>query len=191
MYSWRGYDTQHISFSPQNRPQLTVEAILEKDLVGTLTVGLDSAEGMLLDELYESEIRTFRHKKRKLCELSKLAIDPSYSSTKLLASLINLAYVYARTIHKADDAFIEVNLRHASYYRRMLGFNQIVEERVCQRVDAPAVLMHLKLDYMDEQITRLAGSPASGKERSLYPYFLMKVEEEKVAAKLKRYINYN
>ena len=55
---------------PQNRPQLTVEAILEKDLVRTLTVGLDSAEGMLLDELYESEIRTFRHKKRKLCELS-------------------------------------------------------------------------------------------------------------------------
>ena len=98
-----------------NRPQLTVEAILEKDLhSGTLTVGLDSAEGMLLDELYESEIRTFRHKKRKLCELSKLAIDPSYSSTKLLASLINLAYVYARTIHRADDAFIEVNPRHAS-----------------------------------------------------------------------------
>src|SRR4051812_47447630 len=45
MYSWRGYDTQHISFSAENLHQLTVEAMLGKNPVGTLTVGLDSAQG--------------------------------------------------------------------------------------------------------------------------------------------------
>ena len=107
----------------------------------------------------------------------------------MLASLINLAYIYARIVHDVDDAFIEINPRHVGFYKRMLGFRQIGEKRTCERVDAPAVLMHLELDYMDEQISSLAGSREPAKERSLYAYFLTKHEEEKVAHSLRRYIN--
>ena len=46
----------------------------------------------------------------------------------------------------ASDAVIEVNPRHARYYQRTLGFRQIGELRQCQRVEAPAVLLHRRLD---------------------------------------------
>lgn len=189
MYSWRGYHTENAIFPSHNPNRLILEASIGQDPVGTLTVGLDSEEGMLVDTLYEQEIRAFRTKDRKLCELSKLAIDPLHSSKELLASLVNLAYIYARTLHNVNDAFIEVNPRHAGFYKRMLGFRQIGEKRTCHRVDAPAVLMHLKLDYMDEQISYLAGSHEPAKERSLYAYFLTKHEEERVADNLRRHIN--
>ncbi|HEY6043928.1 MAG TPA: hypothetical protein VIU43_03420 [Nitrosospira sp.] len=186
MYSWRGYHTENAVISSRNSNQLTLEASIGRNPVGTLTVALDSEEGMLVDELYEKEIHSFRTKDTKLCELSKLAIDPSHSSKELLASLFNLAYIYARVIHKVTHFFIEVNPRHAGYYKRMLGFHQIGEKRVCPRVNAPAVLLYLNLDYVDEQVSFLAGSRE--KERLLYIYFLVKHEEEKVADSLRRYM---
>ena len=189
MYSWRGYHTEHAVPSTHNANRLMFEASIKQKPVGTLTVGLDSQAGMLVDTLYEQEIGRFRMKNSKLCELSKLAIDPLHSSRELLASLVNLAYIYARVLNNVDDAFIEVNPRHAGFYKRMLGFRQIGEKRTCQRVDAPAVLMHLELDHMEEQISYLAGSHEPAKERSLYAYFLTKREEEKAANILRQYIN--
>lgn len=189
MYSWRGYHTENTVFSSHNPNRLTLEASIEQHIVGTLTVGLDSEEGLLVDTLYEQEIRAFRSNNRKVSELSKLAINPQHGSKELLASLFNLAYIYARIVHKVTYFFIEVNPRHAGYYKRMLGFRQIGEKRVCPRVNAPAVLLHLDLDYVDEQVSFLAGSPEPAKERSLYAYFLTKHEEEKVANNLRRYMN--
>ena len=189
MYSWRGYHTENAVLSSHNPNRLTLEASIEQQIVGTLTVGLDSEEGLLVDTLYEQEIKAFRSNDRKVSELSKLAIDPQHSSKELLASLFNLAYIYARIVHKVTYFVIEVNPRHAGYYKRMLGFRQIGEKRVCPRVNAPAVLLHLELDYVDEQVASLAGSLEPAKERSLYAYFLTKHEEEKVAHSLRRYIN--
>jgi hypothetical protein len=182
MYSWRGYNTEQTAVSPPN--QTTLEAFSGEDLVGTLSLRLDSEHGLLADELYEEKISTFRAKDRKVCELSKLAIDPQFSSKELLASLFNLAYICGRIIHRATDFFIEVNPRHTGYYKRMLGFHQIGEARNCQRVNAPAVLLHLELDYVDAQVSSLAGSHEP-RERSLYPYFLPQHEEKKVAGRIK------
>ncbi|MEO6431268.1 MAG: long-chain N-acyl amino acid synthase, partial [Nitrosospira sp.] len=99
-----------------------------------------------------------------------------------------LSYIYARSLHNADDAFIEVNPRHASFYKRMLGFRQISGINTCKRVDAPAVLMHLDLEYVDAKIASLA-DPYKYKDRSLYSYFFSRREEEGLAAKLRRHIN--
>ena len=178
MYSWRGYHTESTAVSSHS--QTTLEAFSGQDLVGTLTLGLDSDEGLLADELYEEEINTFRDRNRKICELSKLAIDPLYSSKELLASMFNLAYICGRIIHRATDFIVEINPRHTGYYKRMLGFDQISEMRTCQRVNAPAVLLHLELDYVDAQVSRLSGLREPG-ERSLYSHFLTKHEEKKVA----------
>lgn len=70
----------------------------------------------------------------------------------------------------------------------MLGLCQIGEERICHRVHAPAVLMHLELDYVDAKVASLAGSCES-RERSLYPYFFSQQEEEGLANTLRRHIN--
>jgi hypothetical protein len=184
MYSWRGYNTENTATCSDN--QTTLEAFSGPDLVGTLTLRLDSEDGLLADEIYEENISIFRKKDRKICELSKLAIDPQFSSKELLAYLFNLAYICGRVIHKATDFFIEVNPRHTAYYKRMLGFRQIGEVRNCQRVNAPAVLLHLELDYVDIQVSLLAGLRRS-RERSLYPYFLPQHEEKKVANRILRF----
>jgi len=180
MYSWRGYSIENTASS---YTQTTLEAFRGHDLVGTLSLGLDSENGLLADDLYGEKISAFRTEGRKACELSKLAIDPQFSSKELLASLFNLAYICGRLIHKATDFLIEINPRHTGYYKRMLGFQQLGEMRTCQRVNAPAVLLHLELDYVDAQISSLAGSHKP-KERSLYPYFLPEHEEAKVAKKI-------
>jgi hypothetical protein len=41
---------------------------------------------------------------------------------------------------------MEVNPRHVGYYQRCLGFQQIGDLRQCQRVDAPAVLLHQEIE---------------------------------------------
>lgn len=184
MYSWRGYHTADTVIPSHKAHQITLEASIEQHVVGTLTIGRDSEEGLLVDALYEQEIRTLRAENRKVCELSKLAIDPLHSSKELLASLFNLAYIYGRIVHRATDFVIEVNPRHTGYYKRILGFRQIGEMRTCQRVNAPAMLLHLELDYVDAQVSSLAGS-RDPKQRSLYAYFLTKHEEQRVACSLR------
>ena len=140
---------------------------------------------MLADELYRQKIDNLRSAGRKICELSKLAINPLHTSKDLLVSLFNLAYINARIINKATDFIIEVNPRHAKYYRRILGFRQISTIHTCQRVNAPAVLLHLELDYVEAQVSYLAGS-CNLKQRSLYNDFLTKQEEKRVANKIQR-----
>jgi hypothetical protein len=184
MYSWRGYTTDDSALIPHNPNCLTLEASNEQHLFGTLTLCIDSKKALAADELYETELDTFRKKDRKICEVSKLAIDPSFSSKELFASLFHLTYIYAYVIHKVKDAFIEVNPRHVTFYKRMLGFKQIGEERTCPRVNAPAVLLHLDLDYMDAQISSLGGA-CKGRERSLYPYFFSRHEQERLIRRLR------
>jgi len=82
-------------------------------------------------------------------------------------------------VHKATDAFIEVNPRHSRFYERMLGFRQLGEMRICPRVGAPAVLLHIDLGYMDAQIREHSGTLDS-RERSLYPYFVSGEKAEAV-----------
>lgn len=188
MYSWRGYATNDPAIIPQSPAHLTLEASSEQQLFGTLTLGIDSHEGLAADELYEEELNAFRKKGRKIAEVSKLAIDPRFSSKELFASLFHLTYIYGYTIHKVKDAFIEVNPRHASFYKRMLGFNQIGEKRTCPRVNAPAVLLHLDMDYMDAKISSLAGA-GEVKDKSLYPYFFSRDKEKRVAQRFQRYLN--
>lgn len=188
MYSWRGYDTDSAAVFSHDDKQITFEASTKCEPFGTLTLGIDSEKGLLADELYEEEINAFRLKNKKVCEVSKLAVDSKYGSKEVLASLFHLAYIYARTIHKASDAFIEVNPRHAGFYKRMLGFQPIGKVRTCQRVGAPAVLLHLELDYMDAQISSLAGLRGV-KDKSLYPYFFPHYKEEGLAYRLKRHLN--
>jgi hypothetical protein len=184
MYAWRGYHTEKVATVPHNPNRIMLEASSGQHLFGTLTLGLDSEEGLLADVLYQQDINVFRTAGRKVCELSKLAVDPQYGSKEVLASLFHLAYIYARIIHKAHDVFIEVNPRHAGFYEQRLGFRQIGEMRVCPRVNAPALLLHLELGYVDAQIAKHSGS-RNNKERSLYPYFFSTLEAEGLAHRIK------
>jgi hypothetical protein len=183
MYSWRGYAGSHQVTQSPNR--ITLTALMKEALIGTVTLSIDSVVGLLADETFKDEIDQYRGKDRKLCELTKLAFDAEIKSAFVFASLFHICFIYARRLHQCTDAFIEVNPRHRRYYERMLGFQQKGEMRANTRVDAPAYLLWLDLDYMEDQIKRYGGtSDHSEATRSLYPYFFSPREEEGITQRL-------
>jgi hypothetical protein len=183
MYSWRGYAGSHQITKSPNR--ITLTAFMEDKLIGTVTLSIDSPAGLMADEIFKDEIDKHRGDGRKLCELTKLAFDAEIKSAFAFASLFHLCFIYARRIHQCTDAFIEVNPRHQKYYERMLGFRRQGELRMNTRVDAPAHLLWLDLDYMEAQI-RAHGGTSDRPEltRSLYPYFFSPREEEGLMGRL-------
>mgnify|MGYP001558350394 FL=1 len=183
MYNWRGYDT--LSFSEDNPNRITLMADAEGEPIGTLTIGLDTPNGLLVDQLYHDEIDRLRAVGATVCEFIKLAVDQSLQSKRVLAALFQLAYVYAHRIHHASDVVIEVNPRHTLFYKRMLGFTQLGEERMCPRVHAPAILLRLSMAYAKDQIARHGGhfTELPG-VRSVYPYFLNVKDEDGITERL-------
>ena len=185
MYASRGYNTESASVFSHKPNEFTFLATIQGIAAGTVTLRLDSEQGLLADRLYCDKINEFRKKRRKVCELSKFAIDPQYSSKEMTASLFQIAYTCAHNEHKATDFFCEVNPRHAIPQKRMFGFSQIGEERTCPRVNAPAVLLHLELKFAKRQIDLLAGSSSKNTTRRfLYPYCIPKWSAPKITNKL-------
>jgi hypothetical protein len=183
MYSWRGYAGSHQLQENPNRITLTAS---DRDLVvGTVTLGFDSPVGMLADEIFKDEIDFHRNKGRKVCELTKLAFDKNIRSKLVLASLFHIAFIYGRRIHRCTDVFIEVNPRHRVFYERMLGFKRQGELKINPRVNAPAYLLWLDLEYVEQQIKKYGGANGPFETtRSLYPYFFSRKEEEGISGRL-------
>jgi len=182
-YSWRGYCVDTPVSSEPNR--ITLIAETAEETVGTMTLCLDGDTPLPADENFGDKLDELRAKGRRLSEPSRLAIDDNVPK-RVFASLIHICYIYAANIHGFTDWVIEVNPRHAGFYKRMLGFREIGEERVCTRVDAPAVLLRLKLEYMAEQIGKFGGlMEQRGNERSFYPYFFSEQDECEIVGRLK------
>lgn len=172
MYASRGYNTDSASVFSHRSNEFTFLVLIQEVAAGTVTLRLDSRQGLLADRLYRDKINEFRQKGRKVCELSRFAIDPQYSSKEMTASLFQIAYTCARNEYEATDFFCEVNPRHAAPQKRMFGFQQIGEERTCPRVNAPAVLLHLELDFIRKQLTILnKQSNKNTTNRFYYSYF--------------------
>jgi hypothetical protein len=185
-YAAKGYRTESATVFSHNRLQYTFEVRKNNFLAGTLTLNIDAGNGLLADQLYKAEIDSFRSKnhERKVCEVSKFVFRCNTGSKEIFALLFHTAYIYAHLIHDVDGAFIEINPRHAFFYRRMLGFRQIGDERRCPRVDAPAMLLHLNLlDYMRSQINDFT-RPYDCRKK-LYQHFLTPDEESSIFNRIK------
>ena len=185
MYAWRGYDTSSVNYDEPNR--ITLMADIKGQIIGTLTLGLDSSAGLLVDQLYKDEIDRLRQAKRFVCEFTKLAVDQASHSQRVIAALFHLAYIYAHKIHGATDLVIEVNPRHVAFYQRMLCFTQLGEERMCPRVNAPAVLLRLTSEFITENIAQFGGAMRElPNVRSLYPYAFSAEDEAGITQRLMR-----
>lgn len=186
MYATRGYQSSAL---PLDEPahQKTFLASEHSAPLGTLTIGIDSPEGLLADSLFPDEVRRFRAQGFRVCEFIKLAMDRRARSTRLLAALFHVAYIYAHRFKKLHQLLIEVNPRHVSYYQTMLGFQVIGAERHNARVDAPAVLLALDLRHAEEQIRIFGGKPElASMERSAYPHFFPARDEDGIVGRLER-----
>jgi hypothetical protein len=145
MYVSRGYRVLPQRQSIDDPNHFTLGAWLEGELVATLTGSRDSRSGLLADSLYGQEISALRKPSRVIGEVTRLAADSNFRNPQLLKALFRATYQYARAVFGVTDVVIEVNPRHASYYRRELGFAQAGDLRTCPRVEAPVVLLHRTL----------------------------------------------
>lgn len=183
-YAWRGYSTGVNSPVTEAPNRITLVSDMNGQTVGTMTLCFDSANGLPADEIFKDKLDELREQGRLLCEPTKLAIDESVPSKQVFASIIHISFIYAHNIHGYTDYVIEVNPRHVAFYKRMLGFADFGEERTCTRVNAPAVLLRLDLNYMAAEIERCGGKMDTIKERSFYPYFFSKHEESGITNRL-------
>ena len=185
MYAWRGYAGTHRLTDDPNRITLTASG-QHGEAVGTITLGLDCPIGLLCDEIFKDEVDEYRKSGARVCELTKLAFDPKVQSKEALASLFHLAVIYARDLHHCTDILIEVNPRHRRFYEHMLGFKRLGETRTNTRVNAPACLLSINLQYVTEQIAKYGGSADHpGTERSFYPFFVSVREERGIIERLR------
>ena len=185
MYAWRGYAGTHQLTEDPNR--ITLTASHEGETVGTMTLGIDSAVGLLADDIFKDELDMFRERGERLCEFTKLAFDPAGSSKTSMANLFHLALIYARDIHNCTHIIIEVNPRHRRFYEQMLGFKRHGGIRTNPRVSAPAQLLRVSMEYVSEQVRAHGGTwdnnPA---ERNFYCYFFSEREEAGIIQRLQK-----
>lgn len=185
MYGWRGYAPSSPDATKTASAGITLVASDAERALATISIGFDSARGLVVEQLYPHEIRALREESARLCEFTKLAVDGADRSREVLAMLFHVAYMYARRLNRCTDIVIEVNPRHVRFYERMLGFAPSGPERLCPRVGAPAVLMRLQLQHAEEQIARFGGGRKSDcTTRTLYPYFFSPEEENGIVGRL-------
>jgi len=184
-YGWRGYKTSGMP-ADATVHRFSLVAV-EYDLtIGTLTVSMDGPESLAADDAFGPEMHAMRGQERRLCEFTKLAIDPTIGSKRVLAALFHVAYIVAHRLRGFDMLVIEVNPRHVRYYERMLGLTVLGNERMNRRVRAPAVLLGCEFSHIMEQIGEFGGQPERAEtERSLYPLAFSLGEEAAIIARLK------
>jgi hypothetical protein len=183
-YTERGYQT---SPKPPKDPRLfTFVAYDEGRLVGTIGIRLDSVRGLSADERYKEETDALRSAGCKLCEYTRLALDHETISKPVLASLFHTATILAHEVRGYDHAIIEVHPRHAAFYRRALLFEQIGEERLNRRVNAPGVLLCLPFERVPLELEKFGGRPDLSKgTHMIYPYFFGRTEAEGIRRRLR------
>lgn len=183
-YAWRGYHAVSLP-ADQTTNRITLSAAEGEQTIGTITVALDSPEGLSAEDAFPAEIARLRQDRLRVCEFTKLAIDPDSGSKRVLAALFHVAYIVAHRLRSHDVLVMEVNPRHVRYYQRMLGARVIGEERLNRFVNAPAVLLSIPFDYIREQIGIHGGHGDNAvDERSLYPFAFSQREEAGIIGRL-------
>jgi len=183
-YGWRGYQQVSLPTDPAVH-RFTLTAVEDDVVIGTITVSFDNPARLGADQAFAVEVGALRTAGRKLCEFTKLAIDPVVGTKRVLATLFHVAYIVAHRIRGFDMLVMEVNPRHVRYYERMLGCRVLAAERINKSVNAPAVLLGCEFSYIKSMIGEFGGLPdAAAQERSLYPFALSLREEAMVISRM-------
>ena len=183
-YAWRGYHAVSLP-SDQTNNRITLSAVERDETIGTITVALDGPEGLSAEDAFGGEVQALRADGQRVCEFTKLAIDPISGSKRVLAALFHVAYIVAHQMRGYDVLVMEVNPRHVRYYQRMLGARVLGEQRLNRFVNAPAVLLSIPFSYIAEQIAAFGGrSDLGADERSLYPFAFSGPEEQGILGRL-------
>ncbi len=162
-----------------------------KNIVGSVTLVFDGDCNLPAEKMYREEIKTLQDNGRKLVEISRLVIKPDNRNSKeILLLLFNYLAIYCYHVKNYTCLTVQVNPRHKTFYKSLLGFEEIGGEKSSPHLkNAPAVLIYLPLSVYQSEVKRLAGTQDQNKkERSLYPHFLNLDQEKLVAHYLQKQV---
>jgi len=196
VYLEKGYikeNTNKWLLHPFDTSQETVIFIVQdtnKNIAGTVTLVFDSYRKLPADKIYKDELNSLRQSNKKIIEISRLVISPDYrNSREVLVLLFNYLAIYSHHVKNYDNLVIEVNPRHKEYYKSILCFEEIGNQKPCPQVqNAPAVLLNLVINRYQIELNRIHNplQAKEYKERTLYPYFLKLGQESLVANYLEK-----
>ncbi|MCM8781004.1 MAG: hypothetical protein NC908_03685 [Candidatus Omnitrophica bacterium] len=166
----------------------TFIAITNNEVLATATLIPDSPLGLPMDEIYHQELEQFRHRNKKICEISMLAsntelfdsgVSLMLNSRKLFLVfyLFKIIFDYAKDLLKLDFICITVNPKHALTYDFLL-FKDLGKLKYYKSVNnAPAIAKYLDLNSVEEECKQK-------KKIGLYQmFFLKKTSAEKFSQK--------
>jgi len=141
-----------------------------KDILGTMSVILDSPCGLPMEATYSEEMKKFRAQGMRLGEIGCLALNSRFFSTSKyslksiekqshLFKLFKTMFDYARFVTDCTDLVMGCHPRHTALYRYLL-LEEVGEVRGHNEVHgAPAVLMKLNLERFIRTNTLLNEGP--------------------------------
>lgn len=155
-YSARGYHIEadpYLPFPDSQRAAyyFPLLAFRNGKAVGTVTLGIDSNGGLLVDEVNRTEVDRVRGEGRIVCEMVRLAVDDLTSSRDVLGALFEQLFRLATQLRSLTDLFVEVNPKHSAFYCRVFGFEVVAANRTCPRVGAPSVLLRLTREEVERR----------------------------------------
>jgi hypothetical protein len=151
LYAARGYLVAGLEADLES--DLILVATASGEPVGTLTLRIDGPGGLRADETYGEELDAARAQGRRVCELGRFAVAKGVRSSAVIEALFDEVHGKVRDRREVTDVFIEVNPRHAAFYRYRFGFCVAAEERQCARVHAPSVLLRLEIAAFEARRT--------------------------------------
>lgn len=123
-------------------PQATTYGLFHDDaLYGTISIIVDSEQGLPMDSIYSDELASWRASGKNLAEVVQFAVDREVTDKKPspfeAAPLFGAVLAHALR-EKIDHLCISINPKHDRFYA-LLGFTQIGGEKHYGAVGAPAI----------------------------------------------------
>ncbi len=146
-------------------PQSRTFALREKDqLVGTISVVVDSPCGLPMDSLFKNELNHLRGRGRKLAEVSLLAVVPDQKKKKLfsltnldkqvrLFRLFKIMYEYARSVG-VTDLIIGVHPKHETLYKYLMFKAMGSAKSYSGARGNPALPLHMDMIAAEENCSK-------------------------------------
>ena len=124
---------------------VVITGMMGPEVGTTMSAYVDNPGGLPLDTVYRAEIDALRAQNRRVMEVGLFGDrrDHLTRSSVGLFELMRFAFFYG--VHtNCDDALIGIHPRHAPFYKRYIGLEQMADLRTHPAVkDNPVVLMRM------------------------------------------------
>jgi hypothetical protein len=128
-------------------PEATVLVCYERDeIVGTMTVTLDSPAALPLDATYPEELATLRRRGARMVEYGSLAVVGRCQHLGVTHLLNIAAYRLARDYLRATHTVVGVHPRAEDYYGALYDFRAFAAVRQHSSLDAPVIGLVQNMD---------------------------------------------